>query len=427
MSVLPHENFCVLPWLQRLVSERGRLFPCAFSMESGAPLQHEDGRPFGPEDWDAAWNGAEMRSLRRKFLAGVTPPTCARCFRLESFGLPSLREVANRHWAETARPLLASAQADGSALPVATALDLRFGNLCNLRCRMCSPESSAKMAEEFRTLHPGLPTEYYAEVSAIDWFRNPATRSALLSRASELRELHFAGGEPFLIPEVRIFLEELVASGEAGHVTLTFNTNLTLLPEPLYRLWPSFEKVKLIVSLDGVGAVNDYIRFPSRFTGIEANLRFLDENRERMGCALVCFNTTVQAYNLPGLVNLIRYVTTEFRNFFPFPILSPLSWPAPLAPGVVPAPLREKVAAELESLAAKELSRWRELEGRCDYPSGAERFQRAVVGLARMLREESAPAAAADFLHYTSVLDDSRQQQLAHAVPELAAAFGFEP
>lgn len=415
-------TICALPWTHRCVSERGRIYPCAFSMESGHALKDERGRYYGPQELERAWNSPQLREIRREMLSGRQPASCSRCFRLEKLGLQSLRSVANRSWEDGLNAVVSLTAGDGSAAPAWSSLDLRLGNFCNLRCRMCSPESTQKIAAEFRSLHPELQDSYFHELENMDWFRSPAVSEALLSHAAELRELHFAGGEPFLIPEVRAYLAKLVENGHSREITLTFNTNLTSLPEAVTDFWPHFRAVKVFVSLDGAREVNEYIRFPSNFSKIEANLRALDEGLSRFGSILVCFHTTVQMYNILSLDKLIEFTTTSFRNFLPFPILSPLHWPEYFAPTVLPPDLKALAIERLEN-ATKKGAGWTALESRCDYSDGAARFRRAVEGIARLIRDEDHSALLGEFVKATAFFDRSREQDIRAVVPEFAGLF----
>ena len=85
------------------------------------------------------------------------------------------------------------------------------------------------------------------------------------------------GGEPLLIHQHYDFLNELVERGRAPFVTLEYNTNLSIVPEKALKLWEHFKKVKLGVSLDGVGPINDYIRHPSKWSVMERNLLKIDK------------------------------------------------------------------------------------------------------------------------------------------------------
>jgi sulfatase maturation enzyme AslB (radical SAM superfamily) len=410
-------SFCILPWLHLHFAERGTVFPCAFTREAGSPLADASGRSYDagrPGDLEAAWNAPALKALRLSFLEGAQPRPCDRCFSLEKYHIQSLREVANRNWIAQAPALVEATAADGSLPFHIPSLDLRFGNHCNLRCRMCSPESSDKMLTEFQQLHPGIPREYFSGLEKLDWFRSPATKEVFLKHAANLKELHFAGGEPFLIPEIESFLGELVASGHAAHITLTFNSNLTLLPESFTRWWPSFERVKVFVSLDGVGPVNDYIRFPSKFAQIERNLHRLDEIVGSLPGSVACFNTTVQIYNIRHIPELVHFLTRSFRHTLPFPILSPLFWPEAFSIQALPASEKAAAAAALRELKENEFPSWKAIEARCDYPNGSRKFADSVDGIIQLMEAADRNHLQPEFQRLTDFFDQSRGQVFAN-------------
>ena len=145
---------------------------------------------------------------------------------------------------------------------------------------------------------------------------------------------------------------------------------------------------------------------------MEKNLRRLDALLGELPGSLACFHTTVQAYNVMALPELIRYATGQFQRFLPFPILSPLFWPDALSVQVLPVELKERASDRLQSLNRDSLSEWRGLEGRCDYPNGAERFVASIEGILRLLHESDRSELLPEFWRLTDYFDHSRQQDL---------------
>lgn len=423
------QKACIVPWIHQYISERGKFYPCAFSTETGASLCDENDHELlatSPTALRTAWNSEKIRSMRREFMRGETPASCARCERLESFQIPSLREVSNRHWGNLLPTLLTQTNPEGFLSTVPNSFDLRFGNHCNLKCRMCSPESSQKTAEEFQALHTEVRPEYFEEIKHFDWFRNPVIVEKILTHALEIQELHFAGGEPFLIPEIFSFLEKLVMHKHSQHIVLSFNTNLTFLSKEITALWPQFKAVKLLASLDGHSDVNDYIRFPSKFSVIEKNLRTIDENFQTLSCSLLCIHTTVQAYNILRLPELIHFVTREFKNFFAFPILSPLHWPDELATNVLPQELKNLAKKRLENEIRENRIFWKSIEHRCDYPNAAEKFIQSIEGNIRLMMEPSAAGSWNKFQKSTNFFDAKRGQNILQWQKEFQNYWGVQ-
>ena len=84
-----------------------------------------------------------MQDLRQQFLDGKQPRTCRKCWQEERAGRTSKRMhtldrlkhvVADTEWTSDAKPL--------------QFLDLKLGNICNLKCRICGSWSSSTFATE---------------------------------------------------------------------------------------------------------------------------------------------------------------------------------------------------------------------------------------------------------------------------------------
>jgi sulfatase maturation enzyme AslB (radical SAM superfamily) len=407
--VMTSPTLCALPFGHLFLSEEGKSYPCCYALEAGAANLDSAGDPIFVSDrasLDAAWNSPTQKLVRAEMLAGRRPAACERCFRLEDHGLQSLREVSNLRFPEFG-DLAGRCSSDGNQPLEFFSLDLRLGNLCNLRCQMCSPVSSRKMVEEFRRLYPGSE-DRFAPFSRMTWQESSTLRELILEHSESVREAHFAGGEPFLIPEVEQYVQALAERPGANRIRLSFNTNATLLPERLLSLFPKFEGVRLIISIDGHGPVNDYIRFPSRFSQIEANLKALQGRREEWNLTYVCFNITVQAHNILQLPELIRYLTRSYPGFLPFPVLSPLTVPDCLSAQVLPAEAKELAARGLRRLVESELDFWREIEGRDPNPGGAERFRGHIEGVIAFLSAEDRQSLLPELKRFTAVLEKTR-------------------
>ena len=98
-------------------------------------------------------------------------------------------------------------------------------------------------------------------------------------------------------------MRHLVQSGVAERITLMCVTNATVYDDEWFHLASRFKSATLVFSVDGFGQLNDYIRFPSKWSDIDDNIRrFL-----RLPNAHPRINMTVQAYNMLGIADLIAY------------------------------------------------------------------------------------------------------------------------
>ena len=85
-----------------------------------------------------------MQNLRRQFRAGEKPVTCNRCWQEEDAGRASKRIYSKIRLKELADQVDYANDTPDQLWFV----DLKLGNICNLKCRICGSWSSSKWAQE---------------------------------------------------------------------------------------------------------------------------------------------------------------------------------------------------------------------------------------------------------------------------------------
>ena len=192
---------------------------------------------------------------------------------------------------------------DGS-LPVNIPyFDLRLGNLCQLKCIMCSPHDSSSWIKEWKAQYPKYKTIELKKDQGWDidfdytWYQKGAFLDDMRSNAYNIRELYFAGGEPLLIPEHYKILEHLISIGKTD-IPIAYNTNfsrLTYKSHDVIELWRQFSDITVGASLDAKGNRAEYMRKGTVWADICAN-------RERMIREVphvkFMISSTVSAYNV---------------------------------------------------------------------------------------------------------------------------------
>jgi MoaA/NifB/PqqE/SkfB family radical SAM enzyme len=146
---IPHDKFCVLPWVSIEASPIGTVRPCCLADDE---IVDNAGNKFelGTANFAHIQNSNHMHQLRQQFLSGERPQTCRKCWNEERGGRTSKRmhtldrlkhSIADTEWTTDAKPLMF--------------LDLKLGNICNLKCRICGSWSSSQFAtEELNDLSP---------------------------------------------------------------------------------------------------------------------------------------------------------------------------------------------------------------------------------------------------------------------------------
>ena len=136
------------------------------------------------------------------------------------------------------------------------------GNTCNLACITCFPGTSSRIAQFFDPDDQGR--KFMSD------FDHGLANYVLQNET--IRIIEFIGGEPFLSKKMWAFLESLIRMQRAQLTHLRIITNATVVNDKIIETLKEFRSVKLMVSLDGVGATNNYQRWPSKFDELEANI-----------------------------------------------------------------------------------------------------------------------------------------------------------
>jgi len=136
----------------------------------------------------------------------------------------------------------------------------------------------------------------------------------LIDNLPNLSAIQFLGGEP-TINEPHIFLlKRLIAQGRAKNITLGYVTNLTGVSDELLELWSHFSTKHITISIDGVGPINEYIRYPFSWNKVVSQLENLKEIAKQHGNYHIGLSHTVISLNLLTLDNLIDWWETQIET-----------------------------------------------------------------------------------------------------------------
>ena len=319
------DKICLLPWIHIEADPNGAARPCC--MWQGADVGN-----FNTQTIDQVWEGEPMQQLRAEFLSGGQPAGCERCWRAESAGYNSKRLNDNARFAHHShRP--------GAALAKPVYLDLKLGNICNIKCRICSSDYSYKWREDEQALYGQA-----RNTRDIIWVSEDADFWNSLSRnLSDLEFIDLTGGEPFLVKPMWRLLEQCVAQGVAHNISLHYNTNGTVLPTPEQReLWSHFKWVETMFSIDGVGAKFEYQRNPARWHTVLDNLKTIQQ--EGVTHTSICY--TVNTFNVLDIPEFDAWSRTTLAIK---PYWNLLHGPAHYSIINLPTSAKQTVAAKIEN------------------------------------------------------------------------------
>ena len=324
-------TFCVLPWIHFATRPNGDMRLCCSANASGAGTDHavglvkmENGKPanFGRETPMQAWNNDYMKSVRTTMLKGEIPVSCRKCFEEENNGVASKRVWESYTWMEDGidiPELVAQTAQDGTVPEKLVYLDLRLGHTCNIKCVMCSPHDSSRWVSDHKKLFPILQDPEVKQQMAWGreefnnyWYEKPEFWQEMYAQIPNIKQVYFAGGEPLVIKEHKLFIEEIIRQGYQDQILLRYNSNGLLVDEELISLWSRFKKVKFAVSMDACYERDEYIRYPTDWATVEKNLRLLDNTPDNIQTSLA---TAIQIFNIKHLPDFMKWkIQSNFKK-----------------------------------------------------------------------------------------------------------------
>ncbi len=440
------DTFCVLPWIHFATRPNGDMRLCCSANASGAGNDHtvglvrnEKGVPanFGQETPMSAWNNEYMKSVRTTMLEGKIPKSCTKCFEEESQGVASKRMWETGTWIQDGidvPELIKQTKEDGTVPDKLVYLDLRLGHTCNLKCVMCSPHDSSQWVGDHKKLYPIFQAKELKDQMSWDrkefnnfWHENPDFWKEMYAQIPNLKQVYFAGGEPLMIREHKLFLEEIIRQGYADKILIRYNTNGLLIDDEIIEIWKQFKLVKVGFSIDAVDQRNYYIRYPSDWETIVKNLHRLDATPDNIQVSIA---TAIQILNIKHLPDFARWkIQQKFRkiNFqnvmegmeagggiFNMHLLYIPTW---LSIRVLPSLDKEEVRKSFGELANWLYENYRQDD---DFwktnPYGWKRWQAVLDFMDSEDHTDQLPA----FKEYIESLDNLRETKFKEIFPELA-------
>lgn len=253
------------------------------------------------------WNNDFYKSTRRDMLDGKLPSGCRVCKLQELAG-----EQSKRMWENSRADDIDQFNTITNAGP--RNFDVRPSNKCNLECVMCNGIVSSAITKRVREYTGGNYSKFPI-MTVGDWDQSIHITEYIKKNAENVSLLTFAGGEPFLMPEVYDLLESLSNSGHAEHIELRIITNGTVIRERWFKDHiVKFKKVKINISIDGTGDVLEYIRWPSNWNKIVSNLLFLKSLESNDGRFQLSLGPVLHLLNALNIHELVRFAHAHNLN-----------------------------------------------------------------------------------------------------------------
>lgn len=217
-------------------------------------------------------------------------------------------------------------------------MHIRFGNLCNLKCVMCSPQHSNLWYDDWLAMDyfNGAPIfklgkykTYNIEKDEHDryrlgfekWWETDIWWNQFKEVMPQLRYLYFTGGEPFLVPALDTCLDLLIEAGLAGNIILRFDTNLSIINKKILDKLKAFRDVAMCVSVDDVEDRYEFTRFPGKYKTFLTNLQTLFDSGIQIEYISSCIGNA-SIYAVPRVIE----IANRYRFNVTFRFLEGPSW-----------------------------------------------------------------------------------------------------
>jgi radical SAM protein with 4Fe4S-binding SPASM domain len=267
------KTFCIYPWIHVHAYPTGEAYPCCHAEMKVGQIGNCKTNTLAE-----IWNSPEQRQLRVDMLSETPNAACGRCYEQEESGFFSGRRSANKHHGHHIDRVNATDDVGYTEQFEMTYWDLRFSNLCNLSCRSCGHIFSSSWYKDQTELagpawaKQNKPLNYAGRFATDMW-------EQLIEHIDHVEQIYFAGGEPLMMEEHYLILEELERR-ERFDVRLIYNTNFTqtrLKDRTVFDYWRKFDSVAVGASLDASGSRGEYIRKGTDWAVVEANRREMME------------------------------------------------------------------------------------------------------------------------------------------------------
>ena len=354
------KTYCSKLWDYQYIHMSGSFRFCCATNDN---ILHPKGHRYNINDisLENVWNSEHVRNTRLKMIAGEEIPECTKCVEQESRGYASMRSTNDK---ETN---FSNTDKDGRISTMPNSMELHYGNVCNLKCRMCSQNYSNQVGKELLeigeqdkdflswvTKQSGNVNNWTNNLSVeYKWFENEKNKNKLNEFISKnINDLIVIGGEPTIIPEFYELFDYCDKQDTLKEKDFTIVTNLTNTHPSMLERLPKLKKWTIWASIDGIGERTEYIRYPSNFNKIKDNLNIYKSLLNQHNNGRIVFSPAIQLLNIDQLDEMLEWFVDfadgAWGNSFDVSWLAQVWYPRICNYDIAPSEYRSKVADKLE-------------------------------------------------------------------------------
>jgi MoaA/NifB/PqqE/SkfB family radical SAM enzyme len=294
-----HPSFCVLPFYGW---EYPRNTACCF-----LPPTHD------------------LEQIKNDMLNGLKPNSCYKCWNLEEAGHKSDRQLKNEtidfYFHKNIHDIFKDCQHGKNHV---NHYKIDTSNTCNAMCITCGGDVSSSWNKLLKS---------NKQLSMKNWRISP-NKIDLQIDYKTAKLINFRGGEPLLSKTNFHILEQLLLVGNT-ECFISFQTNGSITPtDDQEALLRNFKNLNFSFSIDGIGPVFEYLRYPLKWADIEKNINWCRQRN-----IMISINYTISNLNV-----FYHEQTTSWFKKNKIPYLYNLVYsPEWFAPSVLPLSVKSRI------------------------------------------------------------------------------------
>ncbi len=381
-----NKSICVYPWLLMHDGYGEYTSLCGRSKDPVAKIKDL-------KNWET---NKEYNKIRQAMLKGVRTKNCVGCHEYEDKGIRDQRWNYSFDW--IARLRLKSID-DLKKIKKPVYYEIRPSSKCNAMCRMCSSNYSHLIEKENATIKD---KEFLSLIQNTKAFKINSTFDRV--DVDSIERIYVAGGDPSVMSSVYRFMEKCIKQNKTDF-TFNMQTNAVNIKPKFYHLCKQFKNMCISTSVDGVGKINEYIRWNTVDEKQKENIhKFYTQGNK------VHIISVISIYNVATLGETMEMFDREF----PYAPIQ-LQWAGFKEDLLDPYnhPNRQLVFKSMEK-AKKTKCYWHNESGTTNIVNNLYDFFGNPANERTFDREK-----LRRFFKYNDVLDRSRGSKLADYIPDL--------
>jgi hypothetical protein len=279
-------------------------------------LKEVDGN-FTPDD---IFYGKEFTELRESMIRGEKHPACNICWKEEETSKFSKR-LSNPNWND-------EIDIDN---PSIKSIDAKMDEHCNLRCRMCNPNSSNKLRIDQTYFHNNNMSYMINENKMWGWeitdkqplnsnpndiihFNEDNLFYKSLITQKNLIKIKASGGEPMMSDFWKNWIDEILKDKEyASKMEILVHTNATKFTDENIERLLQFKKITALCSIDATDKCYEYIRYPMTWDALNNSLTKFIKVIPAEKLQLLQLSSVFSIYSAFDIENFVNWSINMFK------------------------------------------------------------------------------------------------------------------